>query len=123
MNKWLDKYKQKPKEQSFAPADTMSTLAASSLDISKNNNNPEILKNPNPQTDSVDTVTKTSQTTSCQTQKITKKALQNFLGEDWQDYANKPEALKLWAEMLSKKEVMISLKVLTREQYENLFNQ
>jgi len=53
---------------------------------------------------------------------ITRLNLQKFLGEHWIDYAENPEALKLWAEIVSEKEVMINLKVLTREQYENLFN-
>lgn len=53
---------------------------------------------------------------------ITMLQLQKFLGEDWQDYAENQEALKLWAEMLSEKETIIKLNILTKEQYENLFN-
>ena len=53
--------------------------------------------------------------------KIIRKVLKNFLKDDYEDYKNNTAALKIWADMLKKPEIMYMLNILTESDYDSLF--
>jgi hypothetical protein len=100
MSKWLDKFKCPNDQARTASIDTLPTMSTLAVGESRKNEITDIKKYGN----------------------FTQEQLKIFLGEDWELYKDKPQALQLWAEILSDKEKMIKAGVYTKERYENLFN-
>lgn len=104
MGKWLDKFKQGT--DSLDIINTMSILSVPITDISVDKLVKEQSESLMSRTDSLDTLSTMSILSVYESKEITKKDLREFLGEDWNDYKDNPQALKLWAEALHNSRLM-----------------